>query len=164
MRKRVALVFGIALLAVGVAQAAGDHHVTAGGVALRVAGDWARVAPAPAAHGSSVRTVLVVGTRGVTPRSSECHVAAYRIPPDGAVVVVLASRGTAPVGLPRDRSQLQAMRLTRPVFACFDGRGAMAQIVIENRAYQVNVMVGDRAARGRIADALEAARSFAASG
>ncbi len=54
--------------------------------------------------------------------------------------------------------------LTRPLFACFDGRGAMGQIVIGNRAYQVNVMVGDRAAPRRVADALAAARSFAAAG
>lgn len=164
MRKRVAIGVGIALMATAVAHAATNHPVAASGVAVRVAGDWARVAPAPAASSSSVRTVLVVGTRGVAPRASECHVAAYRIPPDGAAVVVLTSRGAAPAGLPRDRSQLRAMKLTRPLFACFDGRGAMGQIVIGNRAYQVNVMVGDRAAPRRVADALAAARSFAAAG
>ena len=56
------------------------------------------------------------------------------------------------------------MRLKRPLFECFDGRGAVAQIVIRDRAYQVNVMVGDRATRETIADALAAARSFAAAG
>ena len=54
------------------------------------------------------------------------------------------------------------MRLRRPLFECFDGRGAMAQIVIRGRAYQVNVLVGDRATRETVADALGVARSFAA--
>jgi len=164
MRTRVAVALGIALLAVGVAHAAGDHSVAAGGVLLRVGDDWARIPPAPAgaAAASGPRTLLVVGTQGVAPRSSECQVASYRIPADGAAIVVLGYRGTAPAGLPRDRSQLQAMRLKRPLFACFDGRGAVAQIVVRNHAYQVNVMVGDRATRETVAAALAAARSFAA--
>ncbi|MGZ8688443.1 MAG: hypothetical protein ACXWZP_08440, partial [Gaiellaceae bacterium] len=86
----------------------------------------------------------------------------YRIPDDGAAVVVLAWRGVAPAGLPRDRSQLVGMRLKRPLFECFDGRGAVAQIVVKGRAYQVNVMIGDRAARDTVAEALAVARSFAA--
>lgn len=164
MGKRVAAVLGIALLAVGVARAAGDHSVASGGVLLRVADNWARITPAPAgaAAAPAARTLLVVGTQGVAPRSSECQVASYRIPADGAAIVVLGSRGVAPAGLPRDRSQLQAMRLKRPLFACFDGRGAVAQIVIANHAYQVNVMVGDRATRETVTAALAAARSFAA--
>lgn len=164
MVKRVAAAFAIALLAVGVARAADEHSVASGGVLVRVPGDWARITPAPAgaAAASGSRTVLVVGTQGVAPRPSECQVASYRIPADGAAIVVLGSRGTAPAGLPRDRSQLQAMRLKRPLFTCFDGRGAVAQIVIANHAYQVNVMVGDRATRETVADALAAARSFAA--
>lgn len=164
MGKRAVVALGIALLSVGVARAASDHSVVSGGVGVRVADDWARVAPAPATApaASGARTVLVVGTQGVTPRSSECQVASYRIPADGAAIVVLGSRGVAPAGLPRDRSQLQAMRLKRPLFACFDGRGAVAQIVIRNHAYQVNVMVGDRATRETVTAALAAARSFAA--
>ena len=156
----------VALVAVGVARAADDHAIAAGAVAVRVAGDWARVAPAPgtAAADADPRTVLVVGTHGVIARSSQCQVASYRIPADGAAIVVLAWRGVAPAGLPRDRSQLVGMRLKRPLFECFDGRGAVAQIVMRNRAYQINVMVGDRATRDTVVDALATARSFAAAG
>ncbi len=157
----VVVAVSAALLAVGVAHAAGDRAVVAGTVALHVADDWARVTPAAGGE-TDPRTVLVVGTRGVAARASECQVAAYRIPADGAAVVVLGWRGIAPDALPRDRGQLLAMRLRRPLFECFDGRGAMAQIVIRGRAYQVNVLVGDRATRETVADALAVARSFAA--
>ena len=163
MGKVAAVAVAVALVAVGVARAADDHAVVSGAVAVRVADDWARVVPAAATAGADAdpRTVLVVGTHGVTARPSQCQVASYRIPADGAAVVVLAWRGVAPAGLPRDRSQFLAMRLKRPLFECFDGRGAVAQIVIRGRAYQVNLMVGDRATRETIADALAAARSFA---
>jgi hypothetical protein len=77
-------------------------------------------------------------------------------------VVVIGWRGIAPDGLPRDRSELLEMRLKRPMFECFDGRGAVAQIVVKGRAYQVNVLVGDRATRDAVAGALAVARSFAA--
>ena len=154
----------IALVAVGVARAADEHVVVSGAVAVRVADEWARVTPATGTAGADAdpRTVLVVGTHGVVGRSSQCQVASYRIPADGAAVVVLAWRGVAPAGLPRDRSQLLSLRLKRPLFECFDGRGAVAQIVVNGRAYQVNVMVGDRTTRETIADALAAARSFGA--
>lgn len=152
----------LALVAVGVAQSAADRPVVAGVVGVRATDDWARVPPAPAGSETDPRTVLVVGTRGVAVRASHCQVSSYRIPADGAAVVVLGWRGTAPEGLPRDRSQLQAMRLRRPLFECFDGRGAVAQIVVKGRAYQVNVMIGDRATRDTVAEALAVARSFAA--
>jgi hypothetical protein len=87
-------------------------------------------------------------------------VAAYRIPADGAAVVVLGWRGAASEALPRDRSELAGMRLKRPTFECSEGRGAVARIVLRGRAYQVNVMVGDRASRDTVADALVVARSF----
>ena len=161
MKRRVWGAVAVALVAVGAAQAAADRPIVAGAVAVRATDDWARVnAAAPGAAETDPRTVLVVGTRGVAPRASQCQVAAYRIPADGAAVVVLGWRGVAPDSLPRDRSDLQAMRLRRPIFECFDGRGAVAQIVIKGRAYQVNVMIGDRATRDTVADALSVARSF----
>lgn len=161
MKRRVWGAVAVALVAVGAAQAAADRPIVAGAVAVRATDDWARVNAAATGAESDPRTVLVVGTRGVVPRASQCQVAAYRIPADGAAVVVLGWRGVAPDSLPRDRSDLQAMRLRRPIFECFDGRGAVAQIVIKGRAYQVNVMVGDRATRDTVADALSVARSFA---
>jgi hypothetical protein len=166
MGKLAAVAVVLAFVAVGIARAADENAVVSGAVGVRVADDWSRVPPAPGTAGADgdPRTVLVVGTHGVTGRSSQCQVASYRIPADGAAVVVLAWRGVAPAGLPRDRSQLVALRLKRPLFECFDGRGAVAQVVIRNRAYQVNVMVGDRATRETVADALTAARSFGAAG
>jgi hypothetical protein len=161
MGKFAAAVVASTLVAVGVAQAAADRPIIAGAVAVRATDEWSRV-PLTATDDSDPRTVLVIGTRGVAPMDSECQVAAYRIPVDGAAVVVLRWRGAAPDGLPRDRSELQAMRLKRPLFECFDGRGAVAQIVIKNHAYQVNVLVGDRATRDTASDALAIARSFAA--
>ncbi len=157
-----AVVVMVALVAVGVVSAGVERAIVAGAVGVRVTDDWARVAPAAAAGETDPRTVLVVGTRGVAARASRCQVSSYRIPADGAAVVVLGWRGIAPEGLPRDRGELQALRLRRPIFECFDGRGAMAQIVVKNRAYQVNVMVGDRATRETVAEALAVARSFAA--
>lgn len=153
---------GVALVTVGVGQAAAERPIVAGAVGVRATDDWVRVSPAAAGSETDPRTVLVVGTRGVAARASHCQVSSYRIPADGAAVVVLGWRGAAPDSLPRDRSQLQAMRLKRPMFECFDGRGAVAQIVVKGRAYQVNVMVGDRATRDTVAEALAVARSFAA--
>lgn len=157
-----AVVVAVALVAVGVAQAAPDRPVVAGAVGVHVTDDWARVSPATSGSESDPRTMLVVGTRGVAARPSRCQVSSYRIPSDGGAVVVLGWRGPAPEGLPRDRSELQSLRLKRPMFECFDGRGAVAQIVVKGRAYQVNVMVGDRATRETVAEALAVARSFAA--
>ena len=50
--------------------------------------------------------------------------------------------------------------VTRPSFECFSGRGAAAQVVLGGKAYQVNVMVGDRASKQRVAEALTVTRSF----
>jgi hypothetical protein len=48
----------------------------------------------------------------------------------------------------------------RPSFECFSGRGASADVLLGARPYQVNVMVGDRASKPRVAEALAVARSF----
>jgi hypothetical protein len=152
----------VVLAGVGAAQADTDRAIVAGGIGVRVTGDWARVPAADTGSETDPRTLLVVGTRGVAPRTTSCQVSSYRIPADGAAVVVIGWRGIAPDGLPRDRSELLEMRLKRPMFECFDGRGAVAQIVVKGRAYQVNVLVGDRATRDAVAGALAVARSFAA--
>lgn len=163
MGKVAAVLLTAALGAVGLASAAdGDRLVAAGGVGVRAPEGWVRVAPSAADAAAEPRTALVVGTKGVGARPSQCQVAAYRIPAEGAAVVVLAWREGAVDLLPRDRRKLLAMRLKRPMFECWDGRGAVAQIVVRGRAYQVNVMVGDRASRDTIASALAIARSFAA--
>jgi hypothetical protein len=52
------------------------------------------------------------------------------------------------------------MRVNKPSFECFTGRGTFAQVRLRRTAYQVNVMVGDRASKRRIAEALAVARSF----
>jgi hypothetical protein len=155
-----AVVVAAALVAVSAATAADDRPLTAGGVTVLAPGSWTRVVPASADSVIDPRTALVIGTRGVAARPSECQVAAYKIPADGAAVVVLAWRGVAADGIPRDRHELVAMRLRRPMFECWDGRGAVAQLALKGRAYQVNVMVGDKASRETIADALAIARSF----
>ena len=48
----------------------------------------------------------------------------------------------------------------RPSFECFSGRGAVADVLLGGKPYQVNVMVGDRASKSRVAEALAVARSF----
>jgi hypothetical protein len=48
----------------------------------------------------------------------------------------------------------------RPSFECFSGRGAVASLVLDRHAYQVNVLVGDRASKQTVAAALTVARSF----
>ena len=56
---------------------------------------------------------------------------------------------------------LAGMKLRRSIFECFAGRGAVAQVTRGGRDFQVNVMVGDKADAGTVADALDVARSFA---
>ena len=161
MGRTAALIAVAALALVSIAAAAdGGLSLTANGVVVHAPDDWSRVVVAQSARVSDPRTILVAGTHGVAPRASECQVAAYRIPADGAAVVVLGWRGAASEALPRDRSELAGMRLKRPTFECWEGRGAVARIVLRGRAYQVNVIVGDRASRDTVADALVVARSF----
>ncbi len=50
--------------------------------------------------------------------------------------------------------------VSQPSFECFEGRGAVAQLGLQKHAYQVNVMVGDRATPATVAQALAVARSF----
>lgn len=154
----------VGLLASPVAAAPRSTVVTAHGVAVRVPPGWTRVAPAGAGSVVDPKTLLVVGTHGVRPKASLCQIAAYRIPADGAVVVVVGWTSLRESGATRatkGRLPLERLvRVRRPSFECFRGRGAAADVVLARRAYQVNVLVGDRASRHVIEQALAVARSF----
>jgi hypothetical protein len=129
-----------------------------GGIELTLPAGWAKVVPARPAAGSDPQTLLVIGTEGVRATESECLVSSYRVPTNGAVVVVIGWRDAVGSSgfLP-----LSALKLRRGTFECFAGRGAVAQVTRRNRDFQVNVMVGDRASAETIEDALAAARSLA---
>jgi hypothetical protein len=150
----------VALAVAASASAAAWTVLRANGVALRAPSGWELVPVAETGSVVDPRTVLVAGTEGTAPRRSECQVAAYRVPVEGAAVVVIRWAGRAPEWLPTDRDVLAELRLRRAYFECFDGRGASAQIASRGRAYQVNVMVGDRASAKTVATALAVARSF----
>ena len=129
-----------------------------GGVELTIPVGWAKVQPSRESVTADPQTLLVVGTEGARAVDSECQVSSYRVPPTGAVIVVIGWRDSIGTSgfLP-----LSGMKLRRGTFECFAGRGAVAQLTRRNRDFQVNVMVGDRAEPETIADALEAARSIA---
>ena len=162
MRRRgrglfAAAAVALAALAVSSATAATGESVRGfGGAQLTLPAGWAKVAPA---HGSvdEPRTLLVVGSEGVRAVESPCQVSSYRVPSDGAVVVVIGWRTSVGAGsfLP-----LSAMKLRRGTFECFAGRGAVARITRRGRDFQVNVMVGDRASAETVQAALDTARSF----
>jgi hypothetical protein len=138
------------------------HTVVANGVAIRIPPGWTRVKSAGDGNVIDPRTVLVVGTRGAGPRGSQCQVAQYRVPALGAVIVVLAWKNETSGGgrPPRSRRPLALIRIRKPSFECYAGRGGSAQLSLGGRAFQVNVMVGDRAPRASIDQALAVARSF----
>ncbi len=161
MKVRAAALLGVVamLAAVGTASATAFVVLKTGGVSVKAPAGWELVPTADAGAITDPRTVLVAGTEGAAPRRSECQVAAYRVPAEGAVVVVLRWAGRAPEWLPT-ADDLSELRLRREYFACFDGRGASTQIAVKGRAYQVNVMVGDRATVKTAANALAVARSF----
>ena len=158
-RHLLALASSAAVAVVGVAAAWGatGDVVRAGGVQLDLPDGWSKVAPPREATTSDPRTLLVIGTDGVRAMQSDCQVASYRVPADGAVVVVIGWRES--VGgasfLP-----LSGMKLRRGTFECFTGRGAVGRVTRRDRDFQVNVMVGDRASGDTIETALDAARSL----
>ena len=129
-----------------------------GGVELELPTGWDKVVPARGTTVGDPQTLLVIGTDGVRAVESECQVSSYRVPANGALVVVIGWRDA--IGnsgfLP-----FSAMKLRRGTFECFAGRGAVAQVTRRNRDFQINVMVGDRASADTVEDALAAARSFA---
>lgn len=161
LRLGILLVFTVttvAALATGALAATGDP-ARGGGIQLDVPTGWARVAPARTDRVDDPRTVLVIGTRGVEAIDSDCQVSSYRVPADGAVVVVIGWREA--VG-GSSFFPLGAMKLRRGTFECFAGRGAVGRVTRRDRDFQVNVMVGDRADQETVEAALEAARSIAA--
>jgi hypothetical protein len=148
----------VAALVGGASAALSAEIVRGGGVELTLPVGWEKVQPAREASGADPQTLLVIGTEGARAIDSACQVSSYRVPATGAVVVVIGWKDTIGQAgfLP-----LSALKLRRGTFECFAGRGAVAQLSRRNRDFQVNVMVGDRAEPETIADALEAARSFA---
>jgi hypothetical protein len=146
-----------ALVVVGTSAAADGDTARGWGIELALPDGWTKVQAAPETPGTDPRTMLVIGTDGVRETSSDCQVASYRVPADGAVVVVVGWRESVGVSgfLP-----LSALKLRRGTFSCFDGRGAVAQVTRRGRDYQVNVLVGDRASTETVDAALDAARSI----
>jgi hypothetical protein len=149
-----------ALVTAGMAAAVPWRPLEGDGVSVRLPASWSEVVPGVGSSNTDVDTVLVAGTDGVQPRRTPCVVASYRIPADGAVVVVIAKRGPASAAVPTDRREFSELRLHREYLSCFDGRAAVAQIALRGRAYQVNVLVGDRAGAHIVLQALSVARSF----
>src|SRR4051812_32566532 len=123
--RSILLVVAIALSAATSATAARHPEaLVSGGVLLKVPDGWSRVTPAVAGNVVDPRTVLVAGTQGVRRRQSRCQVAAYRVPPTGAVVVVMrwrpeASRGGLPA---RSRTRLREVIINRKGTAAVYGR------------------------------------------
>lgn len=159
MLRKVLLGVLVGTLAFGVSAplALGDGVTfRGGGVELDVPDGWAKVERRTEPASADPRTLLVVGTRGVRPVDATCQVASYRIPDDGAAVVVLGWKD----GI-LDQQALTLSKVQRGLFACFSGRGAAAQFARKGRDYQVNVLIGDDASAKTLRDALAVARSFA---
>jgi hypothetical protein len=144
-----------AALVAGASAAAGDV-ARAGGVQLTLPDGWSKVATRDT-RVDDPRTLLVIGTDGVKAVDSDCQVSSYRVPADGAVVVVIGWRDS--IGgstlLP-----LTGMKLRRGTFDCFAGRGAVGRLTRRDRDFQLNVLVGDRASAATIDAAFEAVKSF----
>jgi hypothetical protein len=162
MVRRALAVIAAGLVVAGAAVAADSlRTVEANGVSLRLTDDWLRVARAEERATANPRTLIVAGTHGVHAIDTDCQVATYRIPSDGAAVVVIGWRRRVGTSYLPGKEALVAKELERGYFECFDGRGVAVQLELQGHTYQLNVMVGDRADRGTITDALAAARSFA---
>ncbi len=148
----------VALVLASVATGALVATARGGGVELDLPSGWAKVTPARGPANADPQTLLVIGTDGARAVETECLVSSYRVPANGAVVVVIGWRDAVGTSgfLP-----LSGMKLRRGTFECFAGRGAVAQVTRRNRDFQINVMVGDRASAQTIEEALSAARSFA---
>jgi hypothetical protein len=149
-----AVVASVAVASVG---AATGDVARSGGVQLDLPSGWAKVVPAREDRLDEPRTLLVIGTEGVKAIESDCQVSSYRVPADGAVIVVIGWRDSVGASgfLP-----LTTMKLRRGTFECFPGRGAVGRIMRRDRDFQVNVMVGDRASLATVDAALDAARSL----
>ena len=142
--------------------ASSGRTIRANGVAVSVPGGWQRVAPADPGPVTDPVGVIVVGTTGVRARASRCEIAAYRVQPRGAVVVVVRWQEQASGGSPAPgRAPLAVLTsLRRRELECFGGRAASAYLVLRHHGYQVNVMVGDRASARVVRQSLAVGRSF----
>jgi hypothetical protein len=142
----------------------GGRTISAHSVRVVVPSGWQRVEAAPAGPITDPRTLLVVGTAGVQPKATRCEIAAYRLPPSGAVVVVFGWKSIATAGggpWTQGRGPLKSLvAVRRPSFECFSGRGASSAVLLGGKPYQVDVMVGDRASKTRVEEALAIGRSF----
>jgi hypothetical protein len=150
------LALGLAAVVAGTASAMTGDVARAGGVQLTLPDGWSKVVSRDT-RADDPRTLLVIGTDGVKAVDSDCQVSSYRVPPDGAAVVVIGwhdSIGGTSL-LP-----LSAMKLRRGTFDCFAGRGAVGRLTRRDRDFQVNVMVGDRASTATIDAAFDAVKSF----
>ena len=154
-----------ALVLISILVTAGPAQLTANGVRVVAPAGWHRVTVVEDPHVTDPRTVLVAGTAGVRPRTTACQIAAYTVPPRGAVVVIVRwRRGHLPSTAPTHDDRHELARLStvrRPSFECFRGRGAAAQVALGGHLYQLSVMVGDDASARQVDDALAVARSFA---
>jgi hypothetical protein len=159
----MATVFAGLVLASAAVAASRCNVISAHGVRLAVPAGWRRVVSAGDGPVVDPKTLLVVGTTGVHPRASRCQIAAYSIPPNGAVIVIVGWKAATSGGghLEPGRAPLKALRsVRRPSFECFNGRGAAAQVALGGKAYQIDVMVGGRATSRVVAQALAVGRSF----
>lgn len=153
----------MALTLASVASGGIGTTIRANGVQLTLPAGWQRVASAGDGPVTDPRTLLVVGTTGARPKPTQCQIAAYRVPPQGAVVVVVGWRTATSGGGHMKPGRWPLGKLTsvrRPSFECFAGRGAAASLVLSGKAYQVNLMIGDSASAQVIAEALAVGRSF----
>ncbi len=152
------------LVVAGAATAADHRRISAGGVHVLVPAGWRSFEPLQNSVIDDPRTLLVVGTAGIGDNpASVCQIAAYRIPARGAVVVIVGWKDPALSGTsgPTGRAPLRKLVGVAPrIFECFAGRGAVATVRLGRKAFQVNVMVGNRATPARVNEALAVARSF----
>ena len=160
MRRRTTtlslLAIGLVAAVVASASAAAGDVARSGGVQLTLPDGWSKVVSRDT-RVDDPRTLLVIGTDGVKGIDSDCQVSSYRVPSDGAVVVVIGWRDSVGgTGL----LPLSAMKLRRGTFDCFAGRGAVGRLTRRDRDFQVNVMVGDRATASTIDAAFDAVKSF----
>jgi hypothetical protein len=149
-------VIGLVAAVVASASAAAGDVARSGGVQLTLPDGWSKVVSRDTRI-DDPRTLLVIGTDGVKGIDSDCQVSSYRVPSDGAVIVVIGWRDSVGgTGL----LPLSAMKLRRGTFDCFAGRGAVGRLTRRDRDFQVNVMVGDRASAATIDAAFDAVKSF----
>jgi hypothetical protein len=163
MRLLLATLLGLVFASLALA-ARSERIIASSGVRFVVPTGWQRVRTANPGPVTNPVALLVVGTAGVRPRASQCQIAAYRVPAGGAVVVVVGwSSVTMAGGTERPgRAPLAKLVAVHPHSAeCFAGRAAAAQLNLGGKLFQVNVMVGNRASKLRVDQALAVARSFA---